>query len=69
MITKASWIPQMHLEQMQIVMSAIVKLSTNHLMLKQIMDGKDISTDTLRTINDAALGMIQDINCCCKMET
>eukprot|EP00957_Ditylum_brightwellii_P096541 7352464-Ditylum_brightwellii.AAC.1 len=69
MITKAPWIPQMHLEQMQTVMSTIAKLSTNHLMLKQVMDGKDISTDVLRTINDAASDIIRDINCCCEMET
>eukprot|EP00957_Ditylum_brightwellii_P138528 10559342-Ditylum_brightwellii.AAC.1 len=33
------------------------------------MDGKDISPDVLRTINDAVSDIIRDINCCCKMET
>eukprot|EP00957_Ditylum_brightwellii_P138193 10534701-Ditylum_brightwellii.AAC.1 len=42
MITKATWILQMHLEQMQKVMFAMTRLSTNHPMLKQVMDGKDI---------------------------
>eukprot|EP00957_Ditylum_brightwellii_P153922 11715771-Ditylum_brightwellii.AAC.1 len=50
-------------------MSAMAKLSTNHPMLKQVMDDKDISHDVLRTINDAASNMIRDINCCCEMET
>eukprot|EP00957_Ditylum_brightwellii_P160879 12249135-Ditylum_brightwellii.AAC.1 len=50
-------------------MSAMAKLSTNHPMLKQVMNGKDISPDMLRTINDAASDMIRDINCCCEMET
>eukprot|EP00957_Ditylum_brightwellii_P110165 8402872-Ditylum_brightwellii.AAC.1 len=68
MITKELWIPQIHLEQMQKVMSAMAKLSTNHPMLKQVMDGKDISPDALKTINDAVSDMIRDINCCCKME-
>eukprot|EP00957_Ditylum_brightwellii_P066662 5059075-Ditylum_brightwellii.AAC.1 len=54
---------------MQKVMSAMAKLSTNHPMLKQVMDGKDIIPDVLMTINDTASGMIRDINCCCKMET
>eukprot|EP00957_Ditylum_brightwellii_P161322 12283499-Ditylum_brightwellii.AAC.1 len=59
MITKVPWILQMHLEQMQKVMFAMTKLSTNHPMLKQVMDGKDISPDVLRTISDAASDMIK----------
>eukprot|EP00957_Ditylum_brightwellii_P095058 7239611-Ditylum_brightwellii.AAC.1 len=54
MITKLPWIPQMHLEQMQKAMSAMAKLSTNYPALKQAMDGKDISPDVLRIINDTA---------------
>eukprot|EP00957_Ditylum_brightwellii_P122029 9306558-Ditylum_brightwellii.AAC.1 len=69
MITKAPWIPQMHLEQIQKVMSTMAKLSTNHPMLKQVMDSKGISPDVLRTINDAASEMIRDNNCCCEIET
>eukprot|EP00957_Ditylum_brightwellii_P032741 2481758-Ditylum_brightwellii.AAC.1 len=66
---KGTVIPQMRLEQMQKIMSAMAKLFTNHLMLKQVMNGKDISSDVLRTINNTVSDMIRDINCCCKMET